>query len=122
MTNLESPTPQISEEVSVKVLSELLARLEAATGPDPRLDGELDVLVGHENEAWPPPYTSTPSYLQAITPRLGLSVREVSDAALADLTPFEDVAIRYARALIKALIATNPNTRANDRTREGEHE
>lgn len=40
-------------------LQSLLTRLEEAERPDRGLDGCLDGLVDHDNEAWPPPYTAS---------------------------------------------------------------
>lgn len=88
-------------------LSDLFARVEKATGPDARLDGELDALVDHENEQWPPRYTADVMYLQQITPRLGLDTGAVSIATLAlmDKKLWRTVALLYAKCLLKALIA-----------------
>ncbi len=47
-----SPSRESSPAVSVKVLGELLARLEAATGPDRELDFELHISL-IEDAVWP---------------------------------------------------------------------
>jgi hypothetical protein len=88
-------------------LTELLERLEKAEGPDARLDGELDVLVDHENEQWPPTYTRDVHYLMAIARRKGLDERAISVAVLGDHRFNEErpIALLYAEALIRALIS-----------------
>lgn len=88
-------------------LRALLTRLQAEAGPDRRLDGELDGLVDHENEAWPPRYTADPMYLQQVTKRLGLDAEMVSKVALNLMSAFPDhgIARLYAIALVGALIA-----------------
>lgn len=55
-------------------LQPLLDRLEAASGCDERLNGELDGLVDHENEAWPPNYT------ESLDAALALVERKLPDA------------------------------------------
>ena len=88
-------------------LPALLARVKAASGPDPQLDGMLDGLVGNEGEAWPAMYTSNVLSLQSITSRVGLDIGVISSETLRLMNsrPSRPLALLYAEALLSALIA-----------------